>query len=107
MGRAIDFERALKVSLPALPLSIARDFTFLPLEIEVTEKQVKVRCKMDVINPKGNENSAQGPSENNSDFVVHFIALVRTLTVKAKTFENLIWKIIKMFPVRCIKLHAH
>ena len=62
---------------------------------------------MDVINPKRNENSAQASSKNNSDFVIHFIALVRTLTVIPKTFENLIWKIIKMLPVRCIKLHTH
>ena len=40
---------------------------------------------MDVINPKGNENSTQAPSENNSDFVIHFIALVQTLAVIPKT----------------------
>ena len=36
---------------------------------------------MDVINPNGNENFTQAPSENVSDFVIDFIALVRTLTV--------------------------
>ena len=47
---------------------------------------------MDVINPKGNENSAQAPSENVSDFVVDLITLVQTLIVIPKTFEKLIWK---------------
>ena len=45
------------------------------MEMEVKEKQVKVKCKMNVINPKDNKNSGQAPSENNSDFVIHFIAL--------------------------------
>ena len=97
-GRAIDFERALKVSLPALPLSIANG--------DGSNREKSKRKLMDLINPKGNGNSAQAPSENNSDFVIHFIALVRTLTVIPKTFENLIWKIIKMLPVGCIALHV-
>ena len=78
MGRAIDFERGLKVSLPALPLSA------LQMKMEVTEKKSKSKL-MDVINPKENENSAQAPSENNSDSVIHFIALVQTLAVIVKT----------------------
>ena len=76
------------------------------MEMEVKEKQVKVKCKMNAINPKDNKNSGQAPSENNSDFVIHFTALFRTLTVIPKTFENLIWKIIKMLPVGCITLHV-
>ena len=60
---------------------------------------------MDVINPKGNENSTQTLSENVSDFAINFIALVRTLTVISKTFENLIWKIIKMLPIGRTTLH--
>ena len=52
-GRAIDFERALKVSLPALPLSTAN---------EDGRHREKSKSKlMDVINPNGNENSAQAP----------------------------------------------
>ena len=97
-GKAIDFERALKVSLPALPLSIANG--------DGSHREKSKSKLMDVINPKGNENSAQAPSENNSDFVIHFIALVCTLTVIPKTFENLIWKIVKMLPIRCIALHV-
>ena len=45
---------------------------------------------MEVINPLGNENSTQTPRENVSDFAIDYIALVRTLTVIPKTFENLI-----------------
>ena len=41
-----------------------------------------------------------------SDFVIDFIALVRTLTVTPKTFENFIWKAIKMLPVGCTILHV-
>ena len=41
-----------------------------------------------------------------SDFVIDFIALVRTLTVTPKTFENFIWKAIKMLPVGCTTLHV-
>ena len=95
-SRAIDFERALRVSLPALPLSIANE--------DGRHKEESKSKLMDVINPNGNENSAQAPSENNSDFVIHFIALVRTLIVIPKTYENLIWKIIKILPVRCTTL---
>ena len=61
---------------------------------------------MDVINPKGNENFAQAPCENVSDFVINFITLVQTLTVIPKTFENFIWKIIKMLSVGCTTLHV-
>ena len=60
---------------------------------------------MDVFNPMGNENFMQAPSENISDFVINFV-LVRTLTVIPTPFENLIWKIIKMFPVGCTTLHV-
>ena len=61
---------------------------------------------MDVINPKGNGNSTQAPSEDYSDFVIVFIALVQTLTVIPKKYENLIRKIIKILPVGCITLHV-
>ena len=63
---------------------------------------------MDVINPKGNENSAKHPVNFwfYSDFVIHFIALVQTLTVIPKKYENLIRKIIKILPVGCITLHV-
>ena len=61
---------------------------------------------MDVINPKGNGNSTQTPSKNISDFVIDFIASVWTLTTISKTFENLIWKIIKMLPVGCTTSHV-
>ena len=61
---------------------------------------------MDVINPKGNENSTQEPRENHSNFVINFIALAQILTVITKTFENLILKIIKVLPVGCTTLHV-
>ena len=61
---------------------------------------------MDVINAKRNENFAQVPSENISDFVIDFIALVRTWTVTPKAFANLIWKIINILPVGYITLHV-
>ena len=83
-GRAIDFERALKFPLSALPLNIANG--------DGSRRETSKNKLMDVINPKGNENFAQAPSENVSDFVIDFIALVRTLTVIPKTLENLIWK---------------
>ena len=73
--------------------------------IVVAEKQVKIKL-MDVINPEGNENSTRAPSKNFSGFVIDFIVLVRTLTVIPKTFENLIWKIIKMLPVGCTTMHV-
>ena len=83
-GRAIDFERALKFPLSAVPLSIANG--------DGSRRETSKNTLMDVINPKGNENFTQAPSENVSDFVIDFIALVRTLTVIPKTLENLIWK---------------
>ena len=61
---------------------------------------------MDVISPKGNEYSTHAFSENVSDFAFDFIALFQTLTIITKTFENLIWKIIKMLPVGCTTLHV-
>ena len=45
------------------------------MEMEVAEKQVKSKL-MDVINPKEYENFAQALRENDSDFVINFIALV-------------------------------
>ena len=60
---------------------------------------------MNVINPKENSNSTQTPSENVSDFIIDFITFVRTLTIIPKTFKNLIWKIIKMLPVKYTTLH--
>ena len=83
-GRAIDFERDLKFPLSAVPLSIANG--------DGSHGETRKNKLMDVINPKGNENFTQAPSENVSDFVIDFIALVRTLTVIPKTLENLIWK---------------
>ena len=83
-GRAIDFERALKFPLSAVPLSIANG--------DGSRRETSKNKLMDVINPKGNENFTQAPSENVSDFVIDFVALVRTLTVIPKTLENLIWK---------------
>ena len=83
-GRAIDFERALKFPLSAVPLNIANG--------DGSRRETSKNKLMDVINPKGNENFTQAPSENVSDFVIDFIALVRTLTVIPKTLENLIWK---------------
>ena len=80
-GRAIDFDRALKFSLSPVPLSIANGDG----SCRETSKS-----KMEVINPLGNENSTQTPRENVSDFAIDYIALVRTLTVIPKTFENLI-----------------
>ena len=47
----------------------------LQMEMEVAEKQVKSKL-MDVINPKEYENFAQALRENDSDFVINFIALV-------------------------------
>ena len=92
-SRAIDFERALKFPLLAVPLSIANG--------DGSRRETSKSKLMDVINPKGNEKSTQTPSENVSDFVIDFIALVRTLTVIPKTFENLIWKNIKILAVGC------
>ena len=79
-GRAIDFERALKFPLSAVPLSIANG--------DGSRRESSKIKLMDVINLKGNENFTQAPNENVSDCVIDFIALVRTLTVIQKTFES-------------------
>ena len=97
-GRATDFERALKFPLLAVPLSIANG--------DGRRRETSKNKLMDVINPKGNENSTQTPSESVSDFAIDLIALVRTLTVIPKTFEILTWKIIKMLPGGCTTLHV-
>ena len=97
-GGATDFERALKVPLPAVTLSIANR--------DANHRETSKSKLMDVINAKRNENFAQVPSENISDFVIDFIALVRTWTITPKAFANLIWKIINILPVGCITLHV-
>ena len=95
--RAINFERALKFPRSAAPLSIANGYGS---RREPSKSKLK-----DVFNPKGNENSAQAPSERVSDFIIDFITLVQTLTVIPKTFEDLIRKIIKMLPTGYTTLH--
>ena len=95
--RAINFERALKFPRSAVPLSIANGYGS---RRETSKSKLK-----DVLNPKGNENSAQAPSERVSDFIIDFITLVQTLTVIPKTFEDLIRKIIKMLPIGYTTLH--
>ena len=97
-GGAIDFERALKVPLPAVTWSIANR--------DANHRETSKSKLMDIINAKRNENFAQVPSGNISDFVIDFIALVRTWTVTPKAFANLIWKIINILPVGCITLHV-
>ena len=81
-GRAIDFDRALKFLLSPVHLSIANGGG--------SRRETSKSKMMEVINPLGNENSTQTPRENVSDFAIDYIALVRTLTVIPKTFENLI-----------------
>ena len=98
MGRAIDFERAIKLPLLAVPLNIANG--------DGSCRETIKNELMHVINPKRNVNFAQAPSEKVSNFVINFIALVQILTVIPKIFENLIWKTIKMLPARFITLHV-
>ena len=81
-GRAIDFDRALIFPLSPVHLSIANG--------DGNRRETSKSKMMEVINPLGNENSTQTPRENVSDFAIDYIALVRTLTVIPKTFENLI-----------------
>ena len=72
-GRAVDFEMALKSPLSAAPLSIVNE--------DGSRWETSKIKLMDIINRKGNENSAQGPSGNHYDFVIDFTAVVQTLTV--------------------------
>ena len=95
LGIAIDFERALKIPLSTVILSTANG--------DGSRKETSKSKFMDVINPKGNENSTQAPNKYVSDLVIDFITLVWILTVILKTVENLIWDIIKMLPVGCTK----
>ena len=92
------YGKALKLPLSAVPLSIANG--------DGNRRETSKSKLMGVINPNGNENFTQAPSENVSDFVIDFIALVRTLTVISKTFGNLIWKTINMWPVGCTTFHV-
>lgn len=55
-GRAVDFEMALKSPLSAAPLSIANE--------DGSRWETSKIKLMDIINRKGNENSAQGHSGN-------------------------------------------
>ena len=98
MGRAIDFERAIKLPLLAVPLNIANG--------DGSCRETIKNELMHVINSKRNVNFAQAPSEKVSNFVINFIALLQILTVIPKIFENLIWKTIKMLPARFITLHV-
>ena len=79
-GRAIDIERALKFPLSVVPLSIANG--------DGSRRETNRSKLMDAINPEGNENSPQAPSENVSNFVINFIALVRTLAVRPLLVES-------------------
>ena len=79
-GTAIDFERALKFPLSAVPLSTANG--------DGSRRETSKSKVMDFINPKGNENSLQAPSENVSIFFINFIALFRTLTVRPLLVES-------------------